>query len=53
VPRRALGRLRLLEPPVQIGQLRLGFLQQRCLVLEPAQRRNLLEHLIARPCRAS
>jgi len=47
---RATG-LRLLQPPIQVGQLRLSFLQQRRLVFEPAQRGNLLEHLIARPRR--
>src|SRR5882762_2088376 len=41
------AQLRLFEPPVQIGQLRLRFLQQPSLVFEPAQPGNLLEHLIA------
>ncbi len=49
---RATG-LRLLQPPVQVGQLRLSFLQQRRLVFKLAQPGNLLEHLIARLWRAS
>ncbi len=45
--------MRLLQLPVQVGQLRLTFLQLGRLVFEPAQPGNLLEHLIARLWRAS